>query len=178
MSKKRIVSILSIIVPVFVVFAAILAGYNISKARTEKKYEMEVFRIRMSWFGSVSEVKLDLNLEEVWKEYKENGYEIIDDPVVIRNIQQWENEGIAGWTNADRGELDRIMERVETDKHADGNNFYSEQVIEDARKLIYGGYDILGEADMLRFIIAVQAINHQGFSVQLNWSAYLRDVLQ
>jgi len=102
-------------------------------AKVERELELAHFEVRMSWFGSVEEYYLRFNLEEVWNDYHDIGYNGIDHPRIIRNIRLWETEGIAGWVDADIVELDRIMEKIETRILPDGFNRYSDQVIEDAR---------------------------------------------
>ena len=150
------------VVIVAVVVAAIMAGYNAHRAKAERDYEMHNFGIRMEWFDERYTHGFRAGskpLEEAWLEYRDKGYNGITDPVVIRSIRQWQEEGIAGWTNVDEDDLNIIMDRIENRKRVDGSNFYSEQVIEDARMLFFGGYDILGETDMLRFLTAIDAIN-------------------
>ena len=161
---KRDISLFVIIniAIISVVVIATTVGISLYRASVERKLVLANFEARMRWF----EPKYIHGfwegtepLEDVWNEYHDKGYNGITDPVIIRHIRRWQEEGIAGWRDVDVNDLKVIMEKVETRIRADGSSRYTEQEIEDVRKLLFGGYDILGETDMLRFQVAIQIIN-------------------
>jgi hypothetical protein len=162
MGKKIIIILTAILIVIS--FTVIV---KVTQAKVDREYELAYFKVTMEWFGSVGVYDIEYKLEEVWNEYQDNGYDVIGDPTVIANMQRWQDEGIQGWKNVDNTidlaalpeELDIIMDKIRYSKTASGKNEYSDQIISDCEKLIYGGFDFFGELDMLGFLDAIEAIN-------------------
>jgi hypothetical protein len=127
------------------------------------------YQKKMEWFGAGSLIEVNEGTVAELDGVPAISFAGIHNPDTIRNIYVWQSEGMMGWDDADRDELNTIMTKIkESGKYADN-------VISDAEKLIYGGYDILGEADMGRFITAIQAINRESKIVAVgdnNWGYF------
>jgi len=149
MNKKILLIIIIITTVIGVIAIGVLHG-----VRTTRDNKLANFKMKMDYFGKVDDYDLINNLEKVWCEYHDKGYNGIDDPYIIENINLWENKGIKGWSNIDDAEWDRRL-RVIAEKHGTNSGVYK-----DCEKLINGGYNILGETDYLRFGEAIQEINY------------------
>ena len=125
--------------------------------------DKENYQLKMQWFGSGGYYKVTEGSLDLYGGLSGVSFAGMNNPDTIRNIMTWQDEGIKGWSDADKNGLDKVMETIRTTTTASGSNLYSDQVISDCEKLLYGGYEIINEnvkaTDMLRFLKAIDAFN-------------------
>jgi len=124
-----------------------IAIENMKKSLTEENYQL-----KMGWFGTGGTYSLDSEIFEILGKENE-GITIsgLYKPETIRQINVWEEKGIAGWMGWETDEkgrcevADDIMEIIKQEDNL------SQSESTEYETLLTGGYEITKEEDMVKF---------------------------
>ena len=140
----------------------ILAWQKASKALSIADHQKKI-----EWFGSGGYYEATSNSAESYRDLSGVSFSEIINPDTIFKIYRWETEGIRGWAQLDDATCENILGKIAKKNGTDS------QVYEDCYALMYGGYDIFGETDMLRFLTAINAFSFENFIVERKWLNFL-----
>ncbi len=129
-------------------------NYWTNISNLENSLSKENFKAKMEWFGMGGTYEYsggilgeggDITITGMYR------------PEVLREVELWEKEGIAGWMGweKDEGEYEiaeDIMAKIEDEYGEDQN------VINGCKKLLLGGYDITKEEDTDKFLDYIDII--------------------
>ncbi len=140
----------------------------------------EEWKAKMEWFGSGG--KYVISYSNILLDPDTNGtisHADIYNPKVIEGIKVWENSGVAGWMGWDESKVDAItkglpdaLERLK----------FSKDNLDECKRILSGGYDILDMQNIVEFNECIQAIENayhwggEGFdgdiNIQSEWRKY------
>jgi len=136
--------------------------------------DTENYKLMMGWFGSGGSYKTSGGILELYGGLSGVSFAGINNPDIIRQMVEWQNNGIKGWSDIDDAEWESRLQVIAEN--------YGGAIYEDCKKLIEGGYDIFGITDYAEFGELIKIIdnarsNYSGSgnssTIQTQWNSLI-----